>query len=47
MSSPAPNGQNNHEILSPSEAAAYMQQVACEAEELAGFFGQDHQRFAD
>ena len=28
MSSPASNGQNNHEILSPSEAAAYMQQVA-------------------
>ena len=27
MSSPASNGQNNHEILSPSEAAAYMQQV--------------------
>jgi general secretion pathway protein A len=27
-SSPAPNGQNNHEILSPAEAAAYMQQVA-------------------
>jgi general secretion pathway protein A len=27
-SSPASNGQNNHEILSPSEAAAYMQQVA-------------------
>jgi general secretion pathway protein A len=26
--SPAPNGQNNHEILSPTEAAAYMQQVA-------------------
>jgi general secretion pathway protein A len=26
--SPASNGQNNHEILSPSEAAAYMQQVA-------------------
>ena len=25
---PAPNGQNNHEILSPAEAAAYMQQVA-------------------
>jgi general secretion pathway protein A len=25
---PASNGQNNHEILSPSEAAAYMQQVA-------------------
>ena len=24
----APNGQNNHEILSPAEAAAYMQQVA-------------------
>jgi len=24
----APNGQNNHEILSPTEAAAYMQQVA-------------------
>ncbi|HWY54833.1 MAG TPA: AAA family ATPase [Terriglobales bacterium] len=23
-----PNGQNNHEILSPAEAAAYMQQVA-------------------
>jgi hypothetical protein len=28
MSPPASNGQNNHEILSPSEAAAYMQQVA-------------------
>jgi hypothetical protein len=29
MSSPASNGpNNNHEILSPSEAAAYMQQVA-------------------
>jgi hypothetical protein len=27
-SAPAPNGQNNHEILSPAEAAAYMQQVA-------------------
>jgi len=26
--SPADNGQNNHEILSPAEAAAYMQQVA-------------------
>jgi len=25
---PASNGQNNHEILSPAEAAAYMQQVA-------------------
>ena len=24
----SPNGQNNHEILSPAEAAAYMQQVA-------------------
>jgi hypothetical protein len=24
----ASNGQNNHEILSPAEAAAYMQQVA-------------------
>jgi general secretion pathway protein A len=27
-SSPSNNGQNNHEILSPAEAAAYMQQVA-------------------
>jgi general secretion pathway protein A len=27
-SAPSANGQNNHEILSPSEAAAYMQQVA-------------------
>jgi general secretion pathway protein A len=27
-SSPPSNGQNNHEILSPAEAAAYMQQVA-------------------
>jgi hypothetical protein len=27
-SAPSANGQNNHEILSPAEAAAYMQQVA-------------------
>jgi len=27
-SAPPANGQNNHEILSPAEAAAYMQQVA-------------------